>query len=154
MARNYRELTRGAGLWVPRWVVLAACAAGLLWLGFTFLVPPSWMLQRLDSPDGTRSARLLRSLYLKPHLAVQIRESVPWTTVYYSPPIPADFRADLGERLAWTPDSTTLFLRLTNRVIWARDFSLRRDLTETERAALAGGPSEPFLPGGPATSPR
>ncbi len=132
MTRDYSRLTRPAGMWVPRWAVLGVAALLLFLLGLRIWVPPSWVVQQLDAPDGRRSARLLRTRYVKDSFTIRVRETKFWRTVYYSDPLPDDLRVDLGERLFWTGDSSRLLFRMKNRVVWGYDFQQHRPLTETE----------------------
>lgn len=132
MTRDYSKLTRPAGMWVPRWAVLGVAALLLFLLGLRIWVPPSWVVQQLDAPDGRRSARLLRTRYVKDSFTIRVRETRFWRTVYYSDPLPDDLRVDLGERLFWTGDSSRLLFRMENRVVWGYDFQQHRPLTETE----------------------
>ena len=132
MTRDYSRLTRPAGMWVPRWAVLGVAALLLFLLGLRIWVPPSWVVQQLDAPDGRRSARLLRTRYVKDSFTIRVRETRFWRTVYYSDPLPDDLRVDLGERLFWTGDSSRLLFRMENRVVWGYDFQQHRPLTETE----------------------
>lgn len=132
MTRDYSKLTRPAGMWVPRWAVLGVAALLLFLLGLRIWVPPSWVVQQLDAPDGRRSARLLRTRYVKDSFTIRVRETKFWRTVYYSDPLPDDLRVDLGERLFWTGDSSRLLFRMENRVVWGYDFQQHRPLTETE----------------------
>ncbi|OQA29741.1 MAG: hypothetical protein BWY59_00115 [Verrucomicrobia bacterium ADurb.Bin345] len=119
-------------MWVPRWAVLGVAALLLFLLGLRIWVPPSWVVQQLDAPDGRRSARLLRTRYVKDSFTIRVRETKFWRTVYYSDPLPDDLRVDLGERLFWTGDSSRLLFRMKNRVVWGYDFQQHRPLTETE----------------------
>jgi hypothetical protein len=132
MARDYRNLLRSEGVWVPRWVVTLVLGAVLVGVALRILVPPSWLVQRLDSPDGKRAAQLLRTQYLRQSLVVHVKEGALWHTAFYSPPITNDYRVDLGERLVWSEDSNRLFLLLGGRRIWGHDFSLGRNLSPQE----------------------
>ena len=144
MVRDYQKLLRGSGVMVPRWVVVSVVALALLWVGLKILVPPRWMVQRLDSPDGKRSAMLMRSQYLKQNFEVHVKDGGLWRTAYYSDPIPSDHRMDLGERLVWSDDSSRLYFRLQGRLIWGYDFPQARNLAPAElgevRAPQAQGP--------------
>lgn len=132
MPRDYQKLTRGEGVFVPRWLIVALAAAGVLVVALRILIPPSWLVQRLDSPDGRRSAQLLRTQYLRPSFVVRLREGGLWQTAFYSDPITNDFRTDLGERLAWSADSARVGLRVGGRCVWGYDFDARRGLTPAE----------------------
>ncbi|MBU1694257.1 MAG: hypothetical protein KJ726_09085 [Verrucomicrobia bacterium] len=131
MAPNPRNLV--GGLWVPRWIVLLLASAALLYLGLRIVAPPAWIVQRLDSPDGRRSARLLRTRYsARESLVVKAKEGWTWRTLFYSAPLTNDYRVDLGERLSWSEDSRCLFLKLEGRPVWGYDFDVRRRLAPDE----------------------
>jgi hypothetical protein len=136
--RDYQKLTRGEGMFVPRWIVAGLAALGVLFVALRILVPPSWIVQRLDSPDGRRSAQLLRTQYLRQSFVVRLRETGLWHTAFYSAPITNDFRSDLGERLAWSADSTRVFLRVGGQFVWGYDFAVGRGLSIEELAAGPG----------------
>lgn len=139
MARDYQKLLRSSGVVVPRWVIAAVLGVTLLWIVARILVPPSWIVQRLDSPDGRRSAKLLRTQYLRESFVVQVREGSLWHTAYYSGPITNDYRVDLGERLAWSPDSKRVSLRVGGRPVWGYDFDRAADLGPAQLAAFTNG---------------
>lgn len=132
MARDYRQLLRTDGVWVPRWLVVTLLVVLALWFAARIFVPPRWVVQQLDAPDGTRSARLLRSVYLQHHFIVQLQEGWFWQTAYYSDRLPADFRVDLGERLRWSEDSQRVWLTLQGEPVWGFDFKQQRNLPATQ----------------------
>ena len=101
---------------------MLAATAALTWLGLKIMIPPRWEIQRLDSPDGQISARLMRNRYAQETLSVMVREGPLWRTIYYSPPLTNDYRTDPGERLYWGSDGRTLFLRLEGKTRWGYDF--------------------------------
>lgn len=133
MTRDYRQMLRGDGVFVPRWLVTLLLVGAVLLIALRIFVPPSWPLQRLDSPDGARSALLLRTRYLRENFVVRVKDGSLWRTVFYSEPLSDDFRRDLGERLSWSPDSTRLYFRMGGRTVWGYDFPQARDLTDQER---------------------
>lgn len=123
MSRDYAALSRGArGVFVPRWMLWTAGFALLAVLYFAAFSPPRWTIQRLESPDGKRTAVLFRTQDGSPHFAIKVREAALWRTVYTSPPITNSFREDLGERLAWSSNSATLLFRLHGSVVWQQAF--------------------------------
>ena len=123
MPRDYAALTRSpGGVLVPRWMF----ASGVVFIGallaYLAFAPPSWTIQRLESPDGSRTAVLSRVQFGRQHFAIKVKDGLVWRTVFVSPPITNGFREDLGERLSWSSNSATLFFRVQNRVAWQRDF--------------------------------
>lgn len=122
MARDYAALGRGPrGIFVPRWMLMSAAFVVMAVVFFAAFAPSRWTIQRLESPDGSRTAVLFRVDDGSPHFAIKLRESALWRTVYTSPALTNSFRVDLGERLAWSSNSATLFFRLQDRVVWRYD---------------------------------
>ena len=134
MVRDYRSAARGSGVWVPRWLVVLVSALVLLWLGLRILIPPSWIVQQLDSPDGKRSARLMRSRYVKDSFVIRVRDGKLWRTAFYSLPLDTDLRVDLGERILWTNESSRLLFRIQDSIVWGYDFQRRSSLSQAEIA--------------------
>ena len=116
------------GILVPRWMVYLVIAIPLAWLGLKIMIPPRWEIQRLDSPDGKISARLMRNRYARETLSVMVKEGPLWRTIFYSPPLTNDYRTDPGERLYWTDDGKHLYLRLEGATRWGYDFALDRPI--------------------------
>ncbi len=111
---------------VPRWVLVALAVLAMAWIGLRIGRAPAWTLQRLDSPDGRRSAVLQRTRYVHDHLRIRLKDGRLWSVPYYSPPYTNDFRVDLGERLRWSPDGATLYLQLGGRDAWQYDLKTSR----------------------------
>lgn len=139
MARDYRQMIGGAGVWVPRWLVIVLVLGAAFWFGTRILLPPSWLVQQLDAPDGSRSARLYRSVYMQHHFRVKIRDGWFWKTAHFSPPLPDDLRVDLGERLRWSEDSRQVWLLVEGGPVWGFHFDRQRNLSSEELAALPRG---------------
>lgn len=144
MARDYQRLLHGPrsrGVTIPRWIAVLVPVLFVVLVGFRILVPPSFIVQRIDAPDGGRSARLERSRYADDHFIVYVRDQGwRWRTRYYSAALPEDFRIDLGERLAWSPDGSQLAFRMQGACIWGYDFEQDRPLTADERSAAGAWP--------------
>lgn len=111
------------GVWVPRRILYLAGALALGYLALRILRDPEWTVQRLESPDGRRTAVLQRTTYVKDHFRIRVKDGRLWFTPYYSPPFTNDFRVDLGERLRWSEDSNQLYFRLRGREVWMYDFT-------------------------------
>jgi hypothetical protein len=136
MPRDYQKFLRSDRVMIPRWLFLVVVWGVVLWIGLNILVPPSWVIQQLDSPDGRRSARLLRTRYLRENFVVRLKNGSSWRTAYLSPTITNDFRVDLGERLSWRADSDRVYFRMNEKLIWGYDFTLDRDLRRDELASF------------------
>ncbi len=134
MTRDYRKLLRNDGVYVPRAVFRVAIALGIVWMAWRIFVPPSWLVQRLDSPDGKRAAQLMRTRYLRENFVVRLKDGLFWSTAFYSATITNDYRVDLGERLSWSEDSSRVYFRLREKNIWGYDFSTGSDISPDELA--------------------
>jgi hypothetical protein len=132
MARDYKALTRGPGVFVPRWVVALVVAVAAVYFTLRILVPPSFIVKRLVSPNGERSAQLMRTQHGQQHFTVLVKSGWLWRTLYVSAALTNDLRVDLGERLVWSRDSNQLFLELNGRAVWGHDFTLARALGKRE----------------------
>lgn len=110
------------GVFVPRRLLLAALFAAASFAGYMAFAPSKWTIQRLEAPDGSRTAVLSRTQLGRPHFVIKVREGLVWRTLYLSPPITNGFREDLGERLSWTTNPVTLHFRLQGREVWRRPF--------------------------------
>ncbi len=136
MARDYSQLVRQDGLWVPRWVILLLLALLALWFAARIFVPPMWLVQQLDAPDSQRSARLYRSVYMRHHFVVKVKEGWFWQTAHYSPPLDDDLRIDLGERLRWSEDGEKVWLTVEGEPTWGYNFSRQRNMNPQELAEI------------------
>ncbi len=136
MARDYRQMVRGRGVWVPRWLLIVLVILVAFWFGARILVPPSWLVQQLDAPDSSRSARLHRSVYMQHHFVVRIRDGWFWRTAHYSQPLTDDLRIDLRERLRWSDDSQQVWLFVEGRPVWGFDFAEQRSMRSEELETL------------------
>ncbi len=142
MARDYGRMVRGGGIYVPRWLVVIILVLVAIWFAARIFVPPAWLVQQLDAPDGTRSARLYRSVYMQHHFVVKVRTGWFWQTAHYSQPLPHDLRIDLGERLRWSEDSLRVWLTVEGAPVWGFDFERQRNLRGDELAGLIPASSE------------
>ena len=113
---------RARGVWVPRWVLQVAGALALAFIAQRILHEPVWTVQRLESPDGRRTAVLQRTTYVKDHFRIRVKDGRLWFVPYYSAPFTNDFRVDQGERLRWSEDSEQLYFRLGGQEVWTYDF--------------------------------
>ena len=111
------------GGWVPAWALRVAAFVALAFIAHRMLREPTWTVQRLESPDGRRTALLQRTTYVKDHFRVRVKDGRLWFTPYYSAPFTNDYRVDLGERMRWSEDGNHLFLRVRGREVWTYDFT-------------------------------
>lgn len=128
--RDYASMTNpppsnGArGVLIPRWLLTIVLFLVLSLLGWIAFAPPVWTIQRLDSPDGARTAVLSRTRFTKPAFVIKVKEGSMWRTLHISQPLPDDFRTDLGERIFWSSNSATLYFRMNDRVVWQKEFGV------------------------------
>ncbi len=120
MGRDPAQAPRG--IFVPRWVLVASLIFLASLFSYIAFAPPSWTIQRLESPDGARTAVLSRTQFGRQHFAIKVKDGLAWRTVFVSPPITNSFREDLGERLSWSSNSATLFFNVRGRTVWQREF--------------------------------
>lgn len=106
---------------IPRRVVWALGVLALIVVVWRIQQSPVVLIQRLDSPDGKRHAFLQRTKYVKDHFRVRLSGGGPSFIAYVSPPFDHDFRMDLGERLRWSEDGSTVFLRVEGHDVWQYD---------------------------------
>lgn len=130
------------GVYIPRWLMWVGVFVLLAWFGLRILIPPSWIVQRLDAPVGDRSAQLMRNRYLRENFSVHVKEGWFWQILFYSDPITNDYRVDLGERLIWSENGERLYLEVGARLIWGYDFGRGTALSPAElKAGIAGAES-------------
>lgn len=113
-----------------------------LWFGARIFVPPSWLVQRLDSPNGIYAARLFRDQYLKQAFRVQVKKGRLWQTVYYSPPITNDFSVDLEEHLLWSPDSIHVALEVQRRIKWVYSLDEKKRIPVEQWTEYTNAPGD------------
>lgn len=116
-----RRLAPHGALVIPRRVVWVLGFLALVAAVWRIQQPPVVTLQRLDSPDGTYRAFLQRTKYVNDHFRVRLEGLGPSFVAYTSPPFESNPRVDLGERLRWSEDGATVFLRIEGTNIWQYD---------------------------------
>ncbi len=99
----------------------------LAYIAYKILTPPSDELARIDSPDGTRSARLVRYFYYnnRPSYKVFSRETGKafWLSQYHLPAytnVPPEAAAP---GIAWSSDSSRLDFLMNGTSIWHHVFN-------------------------------
>ena len=103
-------------------------------IGMKILKEPTWLVQRLDSPDGSKTAVLKRVQYLRHYYKVQAREGKLWHTVYATGSVTNTYQVDLRERIMWSEDSTKLYFTLQGKMVAGYDFDVGRTLNPQELA--------------------
>ena len=122
MKRVYKQKS----LFDPKKAGQIALTLFVLFIAYKILTPPSDELARIDSPDGTRSARLVRYFYYdnQPSYKVYHREAgkAVWLSVYQLPAytnVPPEAAAPAIE---WSPDSSRLDVLMNGTSIWHQVF--------------------------------
>ena len=132
MARDYRAITgQNRGVYVPRAV---GYFVGFILLWMKILKEPTWLVHRLDSPDGSKTAVLKRVQYLQHYYKVQAREGKLWHTVFATGSITNTYQVDLRERIMWSDDSEKLYFTLQGKMVAGYDFGEGRTLSPQELA--------------------
>ncbi|MFT5125954.1 MAG: hypothetical protein ACI9TH_004711 [Kiritimatiellia bacterium] len=146
MARDYRaSIGQNRGVYVPRGIVYFIGFILLCVIGMKILRQPTWLVQRLDSPDGSKTAVLKRVQYIQHYYKVQAREHKLWHTVFTTGGVTNMYTVDLRERIMWSDDSDKLYFTLQGKMAAGYDFeadrlmapeALRRD-AETYKDRIA-----------------
>jgi len=101
-------------------------AAFMVFVAFRILTPPSDELSLIDSPDGTKTARLRRYFYFdnQPSYKIYYREKgkTAWLGLYHLPAF-TNISPELAEpAIAWTDDSGQLDFLMNGTSIWHHVF--------------------------------
>ena len=98
----------------------------IVFIAFKILTPPSTDLARINSPDGTKTARLRKFYYTaQPSYKIYYRETgkLVWLNLLYLPSYTNVPHATVRESIEWGPDSETLDFIINDTAIWSHDFS-------------------------------
>lgn len=123
MKRTYKKTS----LFDRRKIGITLFSLFVVFVGYKILTPPSSELARIDSPDGTRTARLRRFFYdARPSYKVYYREKEKqvWLNLLYlsnytNAPTPS---ATEKETLEWSRDSQKLYFKIGDETIWQHRF--------------------------------
>jgi hypothetical protein len=106
-------------------------------LGFGFII--SDVSKRLESPDHTKTALLIRRKALDLNFLVRVKGGGNTSTLYFSPDYNNDPTVDWNERIQWSNDSSLLVFS-TDEIHsysksrpWAFDFRNNVAVTDQER---------------------
>jgi len=98
----------------------------VLFIAYKILTPPSDELARIDAPDGTRSARLVRYFYYdnRPSYKVYSREAGKpfWLSVYHLPAYTNVPPEAASPGIEWSSDSSRLDFLMNGTSIWHHIF--------------------------------
>ncbi len=97
----------------------------VVFVAFRILTPPSQELARINSPDGTMSARLRVFHYVsEPSYKVDYREAdkLVWLNLLYLPSYTNTPHDSSQMNIEWSPNSEHLYLKLNDAPIWHHSF--------------------------------
>ena len=120
--RDYGDMLKPkGGIWVPRWMGFVALLLAVSFIGFSMLKQPTWLVKRLDSPDGKTSAVLKRTQYVDYQWRIDLKKGKGTRHLWTSPEFKMDWKVDQGEKLRWSEDSRYLFFFLEGKPVFAYD---------------------------------
>jgi hypothetical protein len=122
MKRDYKKQP----LFNPRKAGQFAFTLFIVFIAYKILTPPSDELVRIDSPDGTRSARLRRVSYYdnQPSFKVDCRDAgkIVWLNLFHLPAYTNSPVESAQADLAWSPDSGRIDFLMNGTSIWHHAF--------------------------------
>ena len=89
--------------------------------------------KRIESPDGTKTALLIRRNGWDLNFAVKIKENLRTKTLHWSRDFVPDLKADWNEQIVWSDDSSFIVLTVDDvqnsneKYMWAYDFRSRKE---------------------------
>ena len=98
----------------------------IVFVAFKILTPPSMEVARIDSPDGSKTARLRKFYYVsQPSYKIYYREAdkLVWLNLLYLPSYTNTPHATAKESIEWTPDSEGLLFKINGDPIWSHTFA-------------------------------
>ncbi len=122
MKRSYKKHS----LFDRKRLGMGAFTLFIVFVAFKILTPPSMELARVDSPDGSKSARLRKFYYVsQPSYKIYYREAdkFVWLNLLYLPSYTNAPHATATESLEWTPDSERLLFKINGDPIWSHTFA-------------------------------
>ena len=97
----------------------------IVFVAFKILTPPSQELARINSPDGSKTARLRRFYYVsQPSYKIDYREAdkLVWLNLLHLPSYTNVPHATAHESISWSPDSKKLYFKINGTNIWMHRF--------------------------------
>ena len=97
----------------------------IVFVAFKILTPPSIELATVQSPDGTKTARLRKFYYVsQPSYKIYYRETHQrlWLNLLYLASYTNVPHATAVETIEWSPDSEHLYLKINGTSIWNHAF--------------------------------
>ncbi|QHI70220.1 hypothetical protein [Tichowtungia aerotolerans] len=95
----------------------------VLFVALRIFTPPTEVVQRISSPDGSREARLMLVYYYSdPGYKIATRSGLLWHTRLYMPEYKDGSAAKREALLRWSDDSKQLFFEINGKLIWSDRF--------------------------------
>lgn len=98
----------------------------VLFVAFRILTPPTAELARIESPDGSRTARLRRFAYYEnqPSYKIDYRDAdkFAWLNLFHLPSYTNAPPELHRPSIEWSPDSEYLFFKINGTSIWYHAF--------------------------------
>jgi hypothetical protein len=98
----------------------------LVFIAFKILTPPSTEVAIIDSPDGTKTARLRKFYYTaQPSYKIYYRDTdkLVWLNLLYLPSYTNVPHETVKEAIEWSADSETLDFIINDSSIWSYTFT-------------------------------
>ncbi|MHC4455880.1 MAG: hypothetical protein ACYS0I_02130 [Planctomycetota bacterium] len=95
--------------------------------------------KRIESPDGSKTALLIRRQAFDLNFWVKIKEKGITKTIHFSRDFIPDSRADWNEKIVWSNDSSLLVLMVDDvqnnneKYMWAYDFKDKKEYFDKEK---------------------
>ncbi len=97
----------------------------VVFVAFRIMTPPSTEMAVIESPDGSKSARLRKFYYIsQPSYKVYYRESGKniWLNLLYLQSYTNVPHQTAVESIEWSPDSEELYFKINGTSIWSHVF--------------------------------
>ena len=97
----------------------------IVFIAFKILTPPSMEVAVVDSPDGTKTARLRKFYYVsQPSYKIYYREAekFAWLNLLYLPSYTNTPHETASESIEWSNDSEHLFFKINGTSVWSHTF--------------------------------
>ena len=97
----------------------------VVFVAFKILTPPSIEVAKVQSPDGSRTARLRKFYYVsQPSYKIYYRDLTKrlWLNLLYLPSYTNVPHATAVETLEWSSDSEHLYFKINDTSIWHHAF--------------------------------
>ncbi len=98
----------------------------IVFVAFKILTPPSSVVERIQSFDGSKTARLRKFYYVsQPSYKIDYRETdkLVWLNLLYLPSYTNVPHETATESIEWSPDSERLDFRINGTSVWTYSFS-------------------------------